>query len=489
MQASFVPPFPLPDKNRGAASVPNAPIDQFRPTDAPPAPAVEDEPPAEVLVSAHPGVAPNDPIAREREQKPLRVVNLDPISRNAIKAPGYAGAGVLLEVGSRAQVGEEALAHAEANAGLRAGVAARHRELMAMRAGGKEGAGSGPPVFWKNNNLSPDTMSPFLAADLWKYDLDTKLWSNIRAASANVPAPRWLHTAVEHKGSMVVFGGVSYSDIILGDLWVFNPETKAWTKGEPTGAPILPREGHSAVMMGDGGMFVFGGISYGHVPFNDLFKYDVNRNQWLMVKAKGALPPPRWLHSAVTYRDAANTEKMFVFGGVTRNWVPLDDLYIFDMASETWSHPKTLGFPPFPRMMHTAVMLHTTMFVHGGSANNIPLEDFWTYDIENNEWQEEYASGPYPFARFGHSTVVVTPPAPTMKRQEAPQWTPKPLDDDIDPLTPTLRKSPSPRPAPRIRKEYSFNLFTMVFGGAGPKPHDADYLKASFGERSTAVNA
>src|SRR5262249_21710628 len=56
--------------------------------------------------------------------------------------------------------------------------------------------------------------------------------------------------------------------------WVFNPADNSWVKAAPTGDNILPREGHSASVVQGSQMWVFGGISYGHVPFNDLWLYD-----------------------------------------------------------------------------------------------------------------------------------------------------------------------------------------------------------------------
>jgi len=53
--------------------------------------------------------------------------------------------------------------------------------------------------------------------------VDAKVWKNVRSESAKIPAPRWLHTAVAIGNKMVIFGGVSYSDIILGDVWLFDP--------------------------------------------------------------------------------------------------------------------------------------------------------------------------------------------------------------------------------------------------------------------------
>lgn len=104
-----------------------------------------------------------------------------------------------------------------------------------------------------------------------------------------LPVDRWLHTAVvlsstQAQGTntqtnqrMAIFGGVSYSGIILGDLWLLEPVNKTWTEAHPSSdIPILPREGHSAVADGGILMWVFGGISYGYEPFNDLWCYDAS---------------------------------------------------------------------------------------------------------------------------------------------------------------------------------------------------------------------
>lgn len=126
----------------------------------------------------------------------------------------------------------------------------------------------------------------------------------LATSSTRAPPDRWLHSAVVMAGSapgsssrMVVFGGVSYNSVVLGDIWVFDPSTPAhaflparshahrllpgpgastWTEAHPEGIPILPREGHTAVVVGDGVMMVFGGISYGFEPFNDVWAYSAS---------------------------------------------------------------------------------------------------------------------------------------------------------------------------------------------------------------------
>jgi len=250
----------------------------------------------------------------------------------------------------------------------------------------------------------------------------------------------------------------------------YSVQYSSWLRAEPGGERILPREGHSATLMNGNKMFVFGGISYGHIPFNDLWSYDVSGNSWKIIDAKGNLPP-RWLHSATRYEDAKK-EFLVIFGGVTKNWIPLNDLWILDVATSTWQHPKTISYPPFPRMMHVALLMGHSLFIHGGIANNIPFEDLWIYDFETNSWREDLPSGAYPFAREGHAGCIITPP-PSDKQPEArPPYVPPPPSDDLMPL---LKKAKGiPIITSRYRKDYSTNRWMLIFGGAGPKPRDTD---------------
>jgi len=317
-------------------------------------------------------------------------------------------------------------------------------------------------------------MSPFIAADLWAYDVEIKRWFSIKSESPKIPAPRWLHSAVVIGDRMIIFGGVSYSDIILGDIWVFNPDDNTWVHAVPNGDKILPREGHSATAMKGEHMVVFGGISYGHIPFNDLWIYDATRNEWTAAQPKGTPPPPRWLHTANSYVNSDGQEFLVVFGGVTKNWIPLNDLWVLDYAKLEWLHPKSVGLPPFPRMMHGAALVNDQLYIHAGIANNIPFDDVWVYDMTKGEWGEQLPHGAFPFAREGHSFTLVQPPSPAKQPDRRPEFNPPPTAPDQDNLTPLIKSTVTPRPVNRYRKEYYPNRWMFVFGGAGPKPKDTD---------------
>ena len=60
--------------------------------------------------------------------------------------------------------------------------------------------------------------------------------------------------------------------------------------------------------------------------------YSVKKT-WTTIKAKGAIITGRTGHSA-TYDQVTN--KVFIFGGFTAKYTIDSDLFIFDVAEETW---------------------------------------------------------------------------------------------------------------------------------------------------------
>lgn len=326
---------------------------------------------------------------------------------------------------------------------------------------------------------------PSMPIDLWKYNLDSKVWTCV-VPSGNAlgifptpqPATRWLHTAVALANSMVVFGGVSETHQVLGDLWMFDPKSNSWMPASPGGPLPLPREGHAATASGTS-MWIYGGVSYGYLPFGDIWRYDIGVNAWTLLHdgidgTLGPEPVPvaRWLTSMAHIPDKDDEGQthamLYVFGGVTRDYIPVNDLFSFDTRSKVFQTLKaSAGVAPFPRMMHSLVLLKERLFVVGGVANNIVFEDlnYFALDAQaeasvgeplpmatTGRWVEVHQKGRYPFARAGHSVAVVTPVnSPQAIR---PQYPP-----DHDP--PNLRRDP------RYRKPWNANQFMVVFGGSG----------------------
>lgn len=304
---------------------------------------------------------------------------------------------------------------------------------------------------------------PAVPTDLWTYDIDRKVWHCIQPNSANgvypapAPATRWLHSAVAISHRMLVFGGATVERKIVGDLWIFNPEDNTWAQAFPTGERPLPRQGHCAAHT-DTHMYIFGGISYGYQPFNDLWSYDTIGNKWTKLSENKPLemPSPRWLASCTMVYDTGNRDnnaRLFVFGGVGQEYVPMNDLLVYTVSSQTWAPAELAqGTAPFPRMMHNMVWMGSRLYVFGGMANNLAFDDMSYYDLDKKTWSEVLPTGMFPFARGGAAAVVLRPPPRIMGGR--PSYEP-------------FVKRPSVRWLPRYRKAWNDNRFLFVFGGVG----------------------
>ena len=311
-----------------------------------------------------------------------------------------------------------------------------------------------PPVYnlTRHRHRRAGAKHIFVMADLWAYDLLYKRWEAVNpAASAPVPIHRYLHSAVvwsdgnpdfsQAEYRMLVFGGVTWTNEIAGDLWLFDPKKTQWLQAAAKGTPPSPREGHSAVMVRKNGagvaMLVFGGVSYQFAPFNDLYEYNVAKNTWTKVKAVGAAPEPRWMHSAVMDSPRAGPEpgsvdwdsykkpKMYVFGGCTLGSVPLDSLFEYDVSAKKWTRIVAAGYPPFPRMLHSMSYAHGRLFVMFGAANNIRFDDMYYFDTSEMRWHEVVQVHPFPFAREGSSAILVTPPQAEAFPDYSSPWRPQ----------------------------------------------------------------
>lgn len=78
----------------------------------------------------------------------------------------------------------------------------------------------------------------------------------------------------------MLFGGYPASSSVnnpLGDSWEFNPVTLAWTQGAAGMAPLRspsPRQlTHAASLPGTNRFVLFGGMTAGYVPSNEVWVY------------------------------------------------------------------------------------------------------------------------------------------------------------------------------------------------------------------------
>lgn len=130
-------------------------------------------------------------------------------------------------------------------------------------------------------------------------------------AAGNIPSSRIMPaTATDSQGNLWLFGGSGSSDVLLNDLWEFNPSTNqwAWVNGSNTGtAPgnwgVLgspaatnipsPRSSAAAWIDSNGNFWLFGGDGLDSNNkagiLNDLWEYKPSTKQWTWMAGGNSL--------------------------------------------------------------------------------------------------------------------------------------------------------------------------------------------------------
>jgi hypothetical protein len=227
------------------------------------------------------------------------------------------------------------------------------------------------------------------------------LWTHTATRVANIPAPRFGHTAVYDASTtrMMVFGGgegVATPAPCVNEMHVLEYATGIggtpnWVTLSPTGTPPAARYSHAAVYdPGHNIMIAFGGNNCISTNFNDVWILQ-NANglggtaAWVQLSPTGTPPSARSFTSAI-YDEASN--RMIVFGGT--NGSPLNDVWALTNAngiggSPGWIQFSPSGTPPSARYGHSAVYDATNnrMIVYGGYTGRTYVGDTWVLSNAN----------------------------------------------------------------------------------------------------------
>ncbi|XP_071448808.1 F-box only protein 42-like [Hetaerina americana] len=177
---------------------------------------------------------------------------------------------------------------------------------------------------------------------------------------------------------------------------------------------ITKRYSHSACCYGNS-MYVFGGCTSTSTTFNDLWRLDLTRRQWVRPLSMGSYPSPKACASLVIHRD-----NLVLFGGWThpspyplhQAWRLFNELHLYSMESNRWlSHCTPSNSPP-PTAGHSASVHRDSMVIFGGLQMQGGLgqyansNDVWVFDLNNPSWRKQVISpGPKPYARYGQSQI------------------------------------------------------------------------------------
>ncbi|EPS72494.1 hypothetical protein M569_02263, partial [Genlisea aurea] len=172
-----------------------------------------------------------------------------------------------------------------------------------------------------------------------------------------------------------------------------------WVKLDQKGSGPGARSSHAVAIVGDK-VYAFGGEFIPRVPVdNRLYIFDINEETWSIADAKGDIPPPR-----VGVSMAAIGDAVFVFGGRDAEHKELNELYLFDTISSTWT---LLPSGPPHRSYHSMAADDRRLYIFGGCGNSGRLNDLWGYDVVDKKWIEFPSPGEGVKPRGGAGLSVV----------------------------------------------------------------------------------
>ena len=173
------------------------------------------------------------------------------------------------------------------------------------------------------------------------------------------PSARGGHTvSLVNDDTLVFFGGQFYKGddefTYLNDVWCLDLGAMTWYQPRiAKGARPEGRFGHTATLVGQTSLYVFGGRAKGGKHLRDVWCLDMSRDVFTWTRVNSATAPPtgRQGHSDVLVGD-----KIVYFGG-TNGKQCFNDLWVFDTATMTWLRPRTAGRPPTKRSRYNETAL------------------------------------------------------------------------------------------------------------------------------------
>jgi len=219
------------------------------------------------------------------------------------------------------------------------------------------------------------------------------------------PLPvRYGHTSIVYKGKLYIIGGCNttdfkratkfYSDVVEIDLNTLQVTSHKCN---------MSREvvGFSATL-NENFVYITGGVNKQHEKSKYLWSLDLTNFTWKQLLALPATIP-------TDFHSCAPASRIEILYLASTNNNKFDHLYYYNIASGEWVQQAAdeSKFPPY-REQYTCTKVRTKIYLFGGiNSQGQFLNDLWIYDQRTRSWTEVQASGVLPFPRCRHSATSV----------------------------------------------------------------------------------
>ena len=186
------------------------------------------------------------------------------------------------------------------------------------------------------------------------------------------PSKRWGHSVVLNNRAMIIFGG-HHGQRSLSNIYSLDFTTLTWSKIEPCGNCPPARDSHSAVIINNNDMLIFGGNSSSG-KLNDLWNFNFIDKKWTYINSKGDIPSPRDGHLSAVIKNF-----MVVYSGLddkeTENVI--EDVKLYDINEKFWYDCEIIGELK-KRDGLSCCLVNENMYLFGGQG---PSDDEYSNDL------------------------------------------------------------------------------------------------------------
>ena len=232
--------------------------------------------------------------------------------------------------------------------------------------------------FVKQRSIPPPQASACLPAE-WKEE-------EIQGTGRHAEGKRWGHSVCAlNDGRMVFFGGYGGSarhervnTVLVIDVLSKHSFNPAKVTGSAPSARVL----HTACMMSDDAMLVYGGRSNPSNAFNDFHLLNCATWQWTKLDMVTTDPcPARYRHSMTRI---PGTQFVVIFGG-KKDWreMECDDFFLVDVTGRSCKKiTVNSDTKPCGRVSHSALWFEGALYIYGGfNTKKSVLSDMWKIEF------------------------------------------------------------------------------------------------------------
>ncbi len=292
---------------------------------------------------------------------------------------------------------------------------------------------------------------------------------------ANTPPALYASTGwVDKLHRFWLFGGYEISGSTHSSLWRFDPATNnwAWMKGpnttnasgvygtqgipDPANYPGARWLGFPKWVDTSGNLWLFGGFGYGASSngyLADLWKYDINTNEWTFVKGYnnasyaptyGTLGVPSPTNqpgsrgeTTCSWTDSEN--RLWFYGGVDYNGADHSDLWMYNIATGDWTWmagSNTTGTPPNygtkgvfsatntpgARQVYTNWVDSADHLWLFGGGYPTRYADLWEFDMNLNQWAWISGSNVPNYSGLHGPKCTLTNYSPNSRSENRVEW-------------------------------------------------------------------